>query len=316
MRYTKESFKNKLMEKLPKSNFELLDFTGIKNKCSFKCLNCGNILEYKEADKLLDRARRGLENICKICENTSQKEPRDNFFKQLDSLLPLLTIQPIEEMKWVREKVSWKCNKCNKIFKRAPVNVLRKNQTKCPWCESHFSKYNINILEEKIKDLKGNNFTLISDNYNGKERKILIKCNNCNLIFETSINSFIINDTGCPKCKSSHGEKKIRDYLNLRDFSFEEQKTFQGLNNKKFDFYLELNNKKFAIEYNGKQHYEAIEYFGGEEAFKKQKERDSDKKQFCQKNNIELIIIPYNDESMIETELLAQRLRGIKLTED
>ena len=37
---------------------------------------------------------------------------------------------------------------------------------------------------------------------------------------------------------------------------------------------------------------------------------------FVKKNNIELIIIPYNDESIIETELLAQRLRGIKLTED
>ena len=316
MLYTKESFKNKLQEKMPESNFELLEFTGIKNKCSFKCLECGNILNYSEADKILDRGRRNLKNVCRICEDTAQKKPRDKFLKELNTVLPNLTIYPIEEIKRIRDKISWICKNCNKTFERAPVNVLRKNQNKCPWCESRFAKYNINILEEKRKKIKGNDFTLLSKEYNPKERKILIKCNHCNLIFKTSINSFIINNNGCPKCKSSHGEKRVRDYLTTRNFIFEEQKTFPGLNNKKFDFYLELNNKKFAIEYNGKQHYEAIEYLGGEKAFERQKERDLEKKKFCEENNIELIIIPYNNESIIETEFLAQRLRGIKLTED
>lgn len=44
-----------------------------------------------------------------------------------------------------------------------------------------------------------------------------------------------------------------------------------------------------AIEYQGKQHYEPVEHFGGEESFKEQKQRDKTKAQLCTKNNTELI---------------------------
>ncbi len=80
--------------------------------------------------------------------------------------------------------------------------------------------------------------------------------------------------------------------------------------------FLQCTARQTNVEYQGQQHYEPIEYFGGEKAFERQKERDLEKKKFCEENNIELIIIPYNNESIIETEFLAQRLRGIKLTED
>ncbi|WP_411895724.1 hypothetical protein [Winogradskyella sp. A2] len=39
-----------------------------------------------------------------------------------------------------------------------------------------------------------------------------------------------------------------------------------------------------GIEYQGRQHYEAIDYFGGEEAFLQNQERDKRKKQLCKEN--------------------------------
>lgn len=57
--------------------------------------------------------------------------------------------------------------------------------------------------------------------------------------------------------------------------------------------YEKLQNKKFAIEYNGRQHFEPITFFGGEEEFKTQQERDKRKEKYCEDNNIDLLVIPY-----------------------
>lgn len=46
-----------------------------------------------------------------------------------------------------------------------------------------------------------------------------------------------------------------------------------------------------GIEYQGLQHYEPIDFFGGEEAFLKNQERDLRKKELCIKNNCYLIYV-------------------------
>ena len=43
-----------------------------------------------------------------------------------------------------------------------------------------------------------------------------------------------------------------------------------------------------------------MEYFGGEEGFKSQKIRDNIKRDYCKKNNIILIEIPYWDFDILE----------------
>ena len=53
------------------------------------------------------------------------------------------------------------------------------------------------------------------------------------------------------------------------------------------------NKIKILIEFQGKQHYEPIEYFGGQEQFKKQVHHDNLKRQYCKKYNYKLLEIPY-----------------------
>ena len=77
-----------------------------------------------------------------------------------------------------------------------------------------------------------------------------------------------------------------------------------------FDFYLPDFN--LCIEYNGHQHYRPVN-FGGISDKKAQKKydaqihRDQIKRDFCNKNNIKLIEIPYwnfdNIEEILEREL-------------
>jgi very-short-patch-repair endonuclease len=101
---------------------------------------------------------------------------------------------------------------------------------------------------------------------------------------------------GCPHCNKSKGEIFIRNYLIENNIKFEEQKMFNKCKNirkLKFDFYLpELN---ICIEYDGKQHYEISDYFGGFDKLEKQIIRDKIKTKYCLDNIIKLIRIRYDE---------------------
>jgi hypothetical protein len=70
--------------------------------------------------------------------------------------------------------------------------------------------------------------------------------------------------------------------------------------------------KNIAVEYQGAQHQRPVEYFGGEEAFQKQQERDNRKKQLCEKHRCKLLYVyeGYNLDDVkhaIETILLRRK---------
>jgi len=112
----------------------------------------------------------------------------------------------------------------------------------------------------------------------------------------------------CPKCeKNSVGEKIIRKYLQENSIFFNEEVYFEGCKYKlplKFDFQVFYEDNTFVlIEFDGIQHHNIVEFYGGEEDFKERKKRDSIKNKFCQDNNIPLLRISYKDIKIIETIL-------------
>ena len=56
-----------------------------------------------------------------------------------------------------------------------------------------------------------------------------------------------------------------------------------------FDFYLELQNT--IVECNGQQHYEPIDFFGGEKRFKVQLEHDKLKKEYAYRYGINYLVL-------------------------
>ena len=108
-----------------------------------------------------------------------------------------------------------------------------------------------------------------------------------------------LSGAGCPKCSVSKGELYIRTILTSHNIRFEEQMRFKNCINPitnrtlPFDFYL--HDYDICIEYDGIQHFEPVEYFGGEKTFKKQQINDLIKDQYCDDNNIKLIRINYKE---------------------
>ena len=101
-----------------------------------------------------------------------------------------------------------------------------------------------------------------------------------------------LSGQACPICKESKGEREIRNYLIENKISFIRQYKFNDCRNIKplpFDFYLPDFNT--CIEFNGGQHYNSVEYWGGEETLKNVQYRDNIKMEYCKNNNIPLIIL-------------------------
>lgn len=67
---------------------------------------------------------------------------------------------------------------------------------------------------------------------------------------------------------------------------------------------------RVGIEYQGKQHFEPIEHFGGQTSFIKLIERDKKKKELCKNNNIELIYFLHNEK--INKEKVEEKLKAYK----
>lgn len=116
-------------------------------------------------------------------------------------------------------------------------------------------------------------------------------------------------------CVNSHGELKIKQLLVKENIAFKTQFYFENLIGEKsylkFDFAIfeNNNNLKCLIEYQGKQHYEPIEHFGGEEQFIKQQFYDNKKRSFCKQNNISLIEIPYWDLNKIDSKYILNLIK-------
>lgn len=93
----------------------------------------------------------------------------------------------------------------------------------------------------------------------------------------------------------SKGERDVIDYLNKHHIKYKRElrlrcdQDFQR--NVYVDFYLPSMNT--YIEYNGRQHYGPVEYFGSKAQFERQQKRDQWLRDYCAKKGIRLIEIPY-----------------------
>ena len=138
-----------------------------------------------------------------------------------------------------------------------------------------------------------------------------------------SINSFIYRRPNAPeiwadvtsnlKRKIFKGERKVFDILTGLGYEVTPEKKFSDCKSGKetyrctrlkFDFYIkDKDGEEICVEFDGKQHFEPYELFGGEKRFQEQVKNDIIKKQYTKDNNIKLIRISYNDYKNIENEL-------------
>lgn len=179
---------------------------------------------------------------------------------------------------------------CGNEYKTAPRDFIKGRR--CRKCFMNSIRKTAEEFEEEVTNLVGDEYTIMEE-YNLSREHVTMRHNVCGNKYKVTPSNFK-SGTRCPRCSYSHGEWDVAKYLDTEGIKYEAQKTFKGLINIKplvYDFYLpELG---ILIEYQGVQHYKPIEFFGGEDGYKSQKERDSIKKEFAHQNNILLVEVPY-----------------------
>ena len=179
---------------------------------------------------------------------------------------------------------------------------------RCPKCNLSKRTQDIQTIKKRIyKEVKDEYELINEESYKNTHTKTMIRHNICGYEYNVTLSDFFHNDSRCPKCNLSKGEKSIENFLFSKDIPFISQYKIKECRNKyslQFDFaILRDNNKPILIEYDGKQHYEVISFSKDSNSnlknFEETKLRDQIKDRYCRENNISLIRIKYNQN--IET---------------
>lgn len=161
--------------------------------------------------------------------------------------------------------------------------------------------YKVNDVEIQ-KRMNGKDATVTMIEKTKNDTYIHYKCNVCGYIHRATYTK--LKDSVCPICNESSGERKIRVFLQannlnfVREYKFKKCKFIRYLF---FDFAVFNKNKLiFLIEYDGAQHYEPKHFYGGEKEFEEIQKRDKAKDDYCKKQGMSLVRIPYKKYDDIE----------------
>lgn len=282
-----DRFKINYINKIKEYNLQLLEeYNGATVKVKHKCLKCGSEFYVRP-----DRVRNSKGNICKTCKNFDKITTIEQYNNEIHKIFPKL--EAYGDFTDIYSPVNLKCLDCGSvIYKKEARSVLRGHGCqRCSWNRKFLTH------DEFVEKLSAINKNIIPvDKYIRNTEKIKLQCKLCGKTFSMRA-SAALNREGCPWCNRSKGENKIKEFFDeygieyIPQFSFPECKYKKAL---KFDFYLPHQN--MCIEFDGKQHYKSIKYFGGDEALQTSQKRDKIKETFCRQNNIKLLRIRYDDD--------------------
>lgn len=200
----------------------------------------------------------------------------------------------------IRKKLKVKCN-LHGEFELYPSQHVKGQG--CQICKYDLLK---NEFIKKAKKIHNYDYSKVV--YKNNKTNIIVVCKtHGDFLVRPDNHINLLN--GCPKCSISNGELIISNFLDQNGIEYQIQKKFNNciLKDKlRFDFYLPKYN--ICIEFNGIQHYESVDYFGGKKTLEYNIKRDIIKKEYCNSNNIQLFIIKYNENILDKLIILKNTL--------
>ena len=209
------------------------------------------------------------------------------------------------------EKIWWICSTCSHVWRTTVHSrVIGNGCDPCNRGGLHSDGSNSLMVKrpdlasewnnEKNGDLRPSLVTT------GSNKRVWWICRDCKFEWDTHVYSRGgYMDSGCPACKKKNQRKiyeMMKEIFPGKKIQFDYKHPnlrFDG-SNKKMELDIWVPSLALAVEYQGHQHYEPAEYWGGEEAFKKTKKRDKEKRKQCKELGINLIEIKYTWEPSFE----------------
>ena len=331
-----ETALSKITKLCKQLNYEFLGFCNKKGEkiewngvigtyLKLKCKNCGNIWYTCSYDNFI-RGRKCVkcksffktslyEKLLKICKKNNWKII--GFYTKLNELTT-----------WEKcDKILLKCGFCGHEWYKCKKSLH--NNSNCPACVIQLNaKKRISNKEQcliKILDMcKKRNYIFkgfcdkngVECEWYGSSTYLILECLECKQVWKTcTYYNFTHHLRGCPKCKQSHLELKIKQLLIDNDIIFEEQKHFEWLGYQSLDFYIP--HKNIAIECQGRQHFQKGWWSDDDNKLQYDLDNiiklDNQKNKLCSEHNISLIYfsnlgITYPYEVIENEQLLLKKI--------
>ena len=271
------------------------EYTGYRNRISCECKICGNKWN-PLAGTLLQGS--GCSNCARVEVSKIKMRSYENFmydFEQKNSHFKNIKI--LGDYKGVDNPIFCECKICGNKWSPRAGNLLRGQG--CKKCAINETAKKITFTHNQfIKNLKTRNPLAkdinILNEYKGSLELISCECKICGYKWNPRAYA-LIRGSGCPNCNSSKGNKLLEDILIKNNFNHKKEISFEELKQRRFDNSVlnQFDIVKCLFEYDGSQHFETNDYYGGNDEFERCKQSDNIKNTFCINSNIPLLRIPY-----------------------
>lgn len=291
---TISEIQERIKNRFPDEEFEIITYTSLGDFGSVKCCNCGKIIDINKFSNFFAPSKKYGCSACQSEFTAKREEGMAKILKKYDIVG--------EYVKDTHKNYDFKCKNCGHIRSTTPRNLLRFLECGCQTGVKRARTAQEFIDEANANSIDGR-YTLVGE-YVNQTTPVLLK-HSCGFIWKVRPGDVVHGRSRCPKCcrKRSKGELLIENLLSSYNIDFYMEKLLDNGSKQRFDFYLENKKHKIAIEYNGLQHYEETNFFVGDLATFQ--ERDKRKAQYCKEQNIDLYIIPYTASERKITKIIS-----------
>lgn len=280
---------NRVSERFPQETIKVISYKGMKHPFEVVCTRCRSDYRFAKAESFFDKNKAVA---CRKCVDTPQRARTKNRFAnwyRKHGVKNYLLIDQEQTINYA-DPIDLLCLHCNEIDSKSLSDYVRGRRCVCLGNNQQITEEE---FEKEVCEIGGGKYHALSG-YQGRFEKVLMR-HSCGHEWEITPKNFI-EGRGCPKCNRmvSKGEREVEAFLTERCIEFMREWPIEVEGRVlRIDFYIP--DISLGIEYNGIQHYEPVEFFGGESKFRQQQYNDSIKAKYCGDNNIDLIVIRYDE---------------------
>lgn len=313
MQKSNEQFIEELKRKNASIN-PLESYKGSRTHIKVKCLVC----DYE----WLSMPTNLLHGFgCKRCASIKLQKERaktlEDFEKNLHIFNPDIYVMSGEYVN-AHSRMKFKCRLCNHEWQQTPNGVLS-NRIGCPRCAIKIrANKRRKSNEDFIQELSKLKLDIVPiGSYINSNTPIEFVCNHGHHFLRAPGNVFSRKIDLCPICSYSVGEKMVCNFLDKYNVRYNYQYSFPDCKYRyklPFDFYIKSAN--MCIEFDGIQHFQPVDFAGkglkwANNNFKMIQIKDNIKNEYCKKQHINLVRIPYWEQESID-EILLKELKCSK----
>lgn len=260
---------------------------------------------------------------CKTCRKGELHNIPLSFYEaeEVTALLGTKILSSKEKYHSPNSVLEFRCKDCGNSFTCSFARLWRSRRCRCQKCSATARRLKVEEFANRLKEVHGDAIVIVGK-FTGTMKPVMVTCASCHHTWFPMAYS-LLNGAGCPKCAATRGERSIALTLKNRHCLYMSEYTFDtcigtGGGMCRFDFaVLDSSDQSLLllIEYDGIQHFEPVEFFGGQQGFEYRQANDRIKDSYCKDHGIPLLRISYKQFDQIE-QLVTDKLHELNILQN